>query len=334
MKIVVLAVLLSVVQAAPPVPRQAANDQAGTRSSVKNHPETKQKPAPPPSPSKDNENCSYRNQDHRAQPPANNASQPIVITESAPMPKKDWWDKAAVIGAWVLVDYTLLLVIAGSAGVFAAVKTLKAVERQATVMRGQIAEMSAQTEVLNKSVDVAQKNATAAEQNVAIFRSKERARIEVREPNGMAKLSPNILPRIIFIIELKGLTPPTIIDARAFAQLSESMEPPEFTGTFIPPIAEIKTLSLENRVVEASSWVLPQLSVTQEDIDCLEQGKKFIHFWGKIVYRDVFYDVFPEERITAFRYCFGYSQSSLHRGLGISSGAWIKVGPAEDNRQT
>jgi len=89
------------------------------------------------------------------------------------------------------IDYVSLLfagalVIVGIIGICYAIKTLRAIQRQAGIMDGQLKamqqqllEMSKQTEVLEKSVAAAQSRADAANANIELVVNEERTRIFV-----------------------------------------------------------------------------------------------------------------------------------------------------------
>ena len=206
---------------------------------------------------------------------------------------------------------------------------------QLTTMQGQVAEMAEQTKVLKGSVEAANKNADAARQAVDIVISKERARIKVKEPKRPEKLSPGPgMTHVIFEVALEGVTLPTITHSGAIACLSDSTEPPdESQFSFVANIWNLNTISLENRVIESRVFLSPNFAITQPEIDGLYKGTKFIHFWGSIKYRDVFYDVIPKERVTSFRYFFGYSQLKALQG-DEPFGVWVPCGPPEDNSQS
>lgn len=58
-----------------------------------------------------------------------NTQETVIIREPAAVPQTDGWTHASVIATW-------LLVIIGGLGVCAALRTLKAIRRQADLMEG------------------------------------------------------------------------------------------------------------------------------------------------------------------------------------------------------
>jgi hypothetical protein len=123
MKYVALAVLLIVMQAPPPVPRQAADKPARASNSVKQDSSNKQHPPDarmrPPTTAESNQ---PEGQEQRSR----DTQETVIIREPAAVPK-DGWTHASVIATW-------LLVIIGGLGVCAALRTLRAIERQADIM--------------------------------------------------------------------------------------------------------------------------------------------------------------------------------------------------------
>jgi hypothetical protein len=88
--------------------------------------------------------------------------------------------------------------------------------------------------------------------------------------------------------------------------------------------------------LEFKAFFLPHVLLTREQISDIVEGKTFVHFWGLIKYRDAFFDVFPKERKTSFRYVWEYS--ALY---GDSSnrdeppfGSWHKKGQPDENEET
>jgi hypothetical protein len=132
MKTLVLAMLLAVMQAAPPVPGQASNNQTGARNNVQKDTANKQSGAaaatnPPIAPQK--QATAAPNQTNRKEPSQADTSKSPVVSEGASV-TKSWWDKASVILAWMLVNYTLALVAVGAIGVGVAWRTLGILEQQ------------------------------------------------------------------------------------------------------------------------------------------------------------------------------------------------------------
>jgi hypothetical protein len=144
MNVLVLAVLLAAMQS-PPVPRKTPNQPASDSQNVKGNPNNEQTATevsgPRPGISEGNQREGQTQASHSARE---------IIREPAPVSHKDGWDKA-------YVTFTGLLVAVGGFGVAYAVKTLRAIKRQADLMEKQ-------TGILEKSVVAAEANAEAARQ--------------------------------------------------------------------------------------------------------------------------------------------------------------------------
>lgn len=93
--------------------------------------------------------------------------------------------RKAFVDGWTLgiaatvAFFTGLLVIVGWRGVRAAVRTLSAIERQADLMSRQTGILEESVIAATKSSEAAKASADAAKENIAVFISKERARIKV-----------------------------------------------------------------------------------------------------------------------------------------------------------
>jgi hypothetical protein len=122
----ILAVLLTVMQATPPVPRQAPDKPARTRNSVKQDSNKKQNP---PDVRMRLPTTAESNQPEGQEQCSHDTHETVIIREPAAVPQTDWWTHASVIATW-------LLVIIGGLGVCAALKTLKGIKRQADLMEG------------------------------------------------------------------------------------------------------------------------------------------------------------------------------------------------------
>jgi hypothetical protein len=153
MKVFALTVLLAVMQAGP----LAADDPASRSKNVSHNSDHQQTPTDAPSaiPEK---STRHVDQDSGKAPAETNAKETTVIREAAPVPKpgKDWWDKAYVI-------FTGLLVIVGGLAVGYAVKTLRAIERQALSMRYQTTHLRNSVIQARKAANAAKRSAEFAE---------------------------------------------------------------------------------------------------------------------------------------------------------------------------
>jgi hypothetical protein len=128
MRVVIFIVLLSIIQAAPPVPRQTAGGaNQGTDKTDKNAAQHKQPVPPLSSPEHFTEkSISEKTTPNNPAPP--NTEQAMRVRELPSVSvTRDWIDKTG----WF---FSLVLVIVGIGGVSAAFRTLRAIERQAETM--------------------------------------------------------------------------------------------------------------------------------------------------------------------------------------------------------
>lgn len=147
MRIIALAVLLAVMQATVPVPREAPDNKAGQAS--KDHAKTDSEktsstPIGPSSPSQSADTPQHQGSANPANP--SNAEKTISVTElPAVTVNTDWWYRAYVM-------FTAALVVVGAIGVGYAVKTLKAIERQAKANEDQLTEIQQSSEKTDRMI--------------------------------------------------------------------------------------------------------------------------------------------------------------------------------------
>jgi len=128
MKIFILAVCLTIVQAAPPIPRKTANNPAGARGDTQSQAKEKNKPADAPLPV--DQNQSQAADGNRGNQAGKNADNPVKISELPPVTvlpaKRNWADW----GYWV---FSFLLVIVGALQVWLLSLQLGTINRQADI---------------------------------------------------------------------------------------------------------------------------------------------------------------------------------------------------------
>jgi len=213
-----------------------------------------------------------------------------------------------------------------------------------------ITHASNQTIALKNAANAASLNAVSAKQAVEIVISKERCRIRMEPPQGLnfpyqsdqvthePTFDANHPQAVNYYLYCYGLTEGDITEAIDGACVSDSEEPPTIPGS---PISGFPWRIIQTDPEQAwwfgSARMFPRLE-SMDDITAVIEGRKFIHFWGHLRYRDVFFDVFRQKRITAFRYVWKFTGNPtdvpVGTPLGGRFGAWRKCGPPEDNRQT
>jgi hypothetical protein len=123
MMMLFMAVLLSISQTLTPIPRQAPDNTASRSQALQKNATRKQNPTP--APPVINPIPPQSNQDASRQPPAKNAQQTVIIREPVSVSVERNWVDCLSVG------FTGLLVIIGAIGICAAIRTLKAIEKQA-----------------------------------------------------------------------------------------------------------------------------------------------------------------------------------------------------------
>jgi hypothetical protein len=201
-----------------------------------------------------------------------------------------------------------------------------------------------------KSADAAKLNAIAAKQAVEIVISKERCRIRMMTPGGLklpyrstqttheSVFESNDPQQLYYRVNWYGLTEGYVVEAVHGACVSDSQEPPNTPSSPIDQFPwRLDPTDPEQAWWTVSVRMLPRLE-SMDDIADVIEGRKFIHFWGFIRYRDVFFDVFRQRRITAYRYVWNFTGNPVDTPVGTPLGGrfgrWIKCGPPEENRQT
>jgi hypothetical protein len=167
MKILALAVLLSIAQAPAPIPRQATDNAARGGHHVKQQSNAKQTPSANALPAQNT--TSPGDDKHKGETPSKaDAPETIFISESTSVPVKDWWDKAYAV-------FTGLLFLVGGIGVGYAVKTLRVIERQAKANEDTLAEIKAAGVQTASLITQAKKHADAAKKSADALVNAERA---------------------------------------------------------------------------------------------------------------------------------------------------------------
>lgn len=201
--------------------------------------------------------------------------------ERAENNRKKWIDIGTVAGALLAALFTGVLVIVGWCGVRAAIRTLKAIQRQAHLMQGQLGEM-------RESVKAAKDSAAAALCSAQAVINSERPWIAIRVE------SPAVNSFVFRAVNV-GRTPANVtaiwtIPVRiprgsGNVPLPDafSSEPPEsvvdFAPCFLPPTADcvVGRYSIGDLVGNETEEVL---------LRWVNEGFAMIYFYGRIVYYD------------------------------------------------
>jgi hypothetical protein len=249
-----------------------------------------------------------------AAPPSSAPSQSVKVTELPPIStNKDWTD-------WSYWIFTFFLAVIGGLQAFLLWGSMVA-------FRLQVKQMQMQTEILSRSVALAEKSAETASQNLQMFMNRERGHLRVELTPIEWPLQPGA-PKLNYKVTLYGSTEAYVTSSCARAEVTESPEPLDDPHWF-PAMAIPQVITPENRVVEGCvQGVFPRMRLEQSDIEAIEAGKKFIHFRGFVKYNDVF----GTERWARFRRVWDLSPA--RNTDGTRSGHWGKRGGVKDNSES
>jgi hypothetical protein len=316
MKIIALAVLLTVMQTSVPVPRKTADDPAQATANVKSKRAPNQaKPLPPPAPVKTEANRPAESDSHKEHP--ENAEHDVRITKLPTVTVNPTKRDLADWGYWV---FSLLLVLVGFLQVWLVYRTLGAIKRQAE-------HMGTQTAASAIASAAAMKSAEAAIQNVEVFVSKERARLRIEAEK--LKLEPPVeysIQEVWHTVANHGSTPAFVVDSGSIAYVSDSDQPSE-KQVLLPPLMGYESVILPNAKPLRKSTFFVGNKLTKADIAAIDDGKCFVHVHGFIKYKDAF----DRERETRFKYVW---QIICRFEDGDNVGHWLRRGNEADNQET
>jgi len=170
MKLLLFAVLLAVMRATPPVPRQTSNSASQTSHTAQtNAAEHKNQIAPTPSTQDSSAKQSVGDKASADNPTSANTEQSVRVRELPSVSvSRDWID----VTAWM---FSAILVAVGIVGICAAYRTLKGIERQAHIMKRQTAHIARQTTHLQNSVIQATIAANATKLSADVLVASQRA---------------------------------------------------------------------------------------------------------------------------------------------------------------
>jgi hypothetical protein len=210
------------------------------------------------------------------------------------------------------------LVIVGMGGIVVAVGTLKTIAKQARLMQHH-------GFILRRQTRATQKAAEAADKNIEMFISKDRARLRVdlRPPD----LSPkgDHVYTVDFAIKVYGATDAYIADSKCAAYVVpwELISEPEIFDAAMFPIPSLPKVISANKPVEQYAFFTGEHM--EELLPEIKQHKLFVGVRGFIKYKDVF----DRDRETRFRYIWKFSS---YGGEGF--GNWEPCGAQDENKET
>ncbi len=245
--------LLAVTQASPPAPRKTADPTAGgSESATKNQNSTDAQPTVP------KRTESKVDQDGSRTP-----------VKETPKAVKDPWDKAYVV-------FTGLLVVIGALGVGFAIKTLRAIERQALSMRRQTTHLKNSVVQARRAANAAKKSAEFAE---LATKASERADV-LLDAAGLStgrEMTPQ--SRVVLRFKNYGRTRANQVNFSLRVMIPET---PDGKALSLPPTpmgaGDFQTVSFQM----FTEWV------TKDSFEKIPNGESVMRFAGTVSYRDMF----------------------------------------------
>lgn len=272
MKLALITVFLTVMQTAPPVPRQAADTSAQDAQQLKKNSPSDKQPVSPSPPLASFSEKPKRNEQPPDDKTSLNAEQSIRIREVPPVSiSRDWAD-------WILWGASALLTLVGIFGIGLAYSTLNAIKHQ--------------TKAVNDSV------------GVMINSERAWVLVEIGEiPNFQTQPSQLEFLWIRPAIRNYGNTVARIKRIRAIVRLvpdGQALPPqPEY------PLGQGADIQGVNLILPPNIPIQPiKLGVTGEEFAQIRQGRIFLYVHGFLEY----WDLGHTERRTAF--CFFYAIQS------------------------
>lgn len=195
-------------------------------------------------------------------------------------------------------------------------------ERQSTVLDGQLKVMAEQLTALKDTASAASSSAAAARESVDLMVSKERARLRVElQPFYLNFDAPSPAR---FQIQHQGSTDAFVLDSRASVYVSDSREPDRTVASGRPvPLPSV--IGAQNPVVVAEDVLHP---FTEEEIDRIRELKSFVHFTGSVRYKDVF----EGEHETRFNRVWSIANIGNLNGEPFTY--WEHCGSVDENKET
>jgi hypothetical protein len=297
MKLLIIAVLLSVMQSQPPVPRQTPDNPTRTAKKIKAQSKPNQAPSLP-SPSTAETNSNGPTEGESSQETQKNTEHSVVISKlpavTVATPKRDLAD-------WGTWGFNFLLVVVGGLQVLLLCWTLRVIRRQAKemirqriLMRKQAAEMEKQTRHLEGSVAAAQTSAEAAKlsADIAARVSIPTLVIEKFEPAdaGAANLAAMLqYPNVKIVIKNYGQTPALLKFWNIVFTCEELPAEPQYwnqKGSGIMLERDVIEPNQPYTIPPINSWRRAELSL--DDVQAIINHKKKLWAYGFICYDDIF----------------------------------------------
>jgi hypothetical protein len=212
------------------------------------------------------------------------------------------------------------LVVVGVGGIIVAVRTLKAIATQARIM-------SHQSVILRHQTRATEKAAKAADKNIEIFISKERARLRVDLKWLILPEPPDRPYTVDFAVSVYGATDAYIVESGCVAYVLpwEHIGEPEVADAAMFPIPSLPKVISPNAPSEQYAFFTGENM--QELLPDIKRHRLFVGVRGFIKYKDVF----DRDRETRFR---DVRKFSPYGEAQSGNGTWEPCGAEDDNKET
>ena len=226
----------------------------------------------------------------------------------APVKRPEWW-----------------LVIAAFVTVLVVWKQAKEMRRATDEMHSSTKEVKRQADILERQTAATEKAAIAAEKNIGVIISKERAWLTVKPKELNFATIADLAYVAEIAINIDGPTRASVTEAKIGAYIRTVGMIASDIDAFLYPMASIPTVILPNSQIPDQQAVFDKYSgadLSSGTVPEIRDGRLFVEMKGFISYRDAF----GNDRVTRFRYVW---KRSLFGPAG-----WEKCGPTEDNQET
>lgn len=200
--------------------------------------------------------------------------QPVAVTKFPSVSiSRDWMDR----GVWV---FSGLLVVVGFLQVWLVWRTLGAIKRQAAIMEAQAEQIDMQTDILFKSVSIAE----TAQQNAI---NKERPRLSIEIKNFVL----GEIPVINYELTCHGTTPAYVQSSWEMTSLARI---PDFVWLKtaygfplkdLPEVVPSGTIKGFVFIMGSDNCGYPS---GNSQMEALEKGELYLHFRVRITFKDIF----------------------------------------------
>lgn len=276
MKPLLIAVLLAIMQAPPPVQGKAVNDAAGSGQNIAGQGEKHEAASAPAAPIH-KDDSTPRAEPESSEVGRSDTQNPIRIGELPLVSvRRDWADW----GVWI---FSGLLVVVGFLQVWLLFGTLRAIKRQADLMEKQ-------TGILERSVVVAEASADAAYTSAQVAMGTAIPTLVVDEfglaDMGAASLEAKLQsPKIRIVVKNYGQTP-AFLKAWSLILTCEALPTTPVYGS--PHALEKSVVLPDESLVLPVETVFPRHFFSAKDVEAIVQQEKILRVYGRVQYGDLF----------------------------------------------